>query len=63
MWTAYNHITYSLKGTHPKAYIETHQKVNKYLSEQYNLFNNRDIQSIIGTQYEVEPVFSLEESI
>ena len=63
LWTAYNHITYSLKGTHPKDYIETHQKVNKYFSEQFNLFNNRDIQSIVETQYEIEPVFSLGESI
>jgi len=43
LWTAYNHITYSLKGTHPKDYIETHQKVNKYLSEQFSLFANKDI--------------------
>ena len=63
LWTAYNHLTFSLKSTHPKDYIETHQKVNKYLSEQFNLFNNRDIQSIIETQYEIEPVFSLEESV
>lgn len=47
LWTAYNHITYALKETHPKDYIETHQKVNQYLSEQFNLFNNRDIESVV----------------
>jgi hypothetical protein len=63
LWTAYNHITCALKTSHPKDYIETHQKVNRYLSEQFNLFNNRDIQSIVEVQYEIEPVFSLGESI
>lgn len=63
LWTAYNSITFALKGTHPKDYIETHQKVNKYLTEKFNLFNNKDIQSIVKTPYEIESMFSLEESI
>jgi len=57
LWSAYNAITYSLKSTHPKDYIETHQRVNKYVAEKFNLFESRDI------DYPIESPFSLMESI
>lgn len=61
LWSAYNAITYSLKSTHPKDYIETHQQVNKYIGEKFDLFNRRDIKSI--EEVEIEAVFSLGESV
>lgn len=43
LWSAYNNITFSLKSTHPKDYIEVHQKTNKFISERFNLINSKDI--------------------
>jgi hypothetical protein len=38
-WALYNHITLSLKESHPLSYLSDHQKVHSFFIDQYGMLN------------------------
>lgn len=37
LWSLYNHITYSLKNSHPLTYINQHQNLHKFVEKEFKL--------------------------
>lgn len=56
-WAMYNHITLSLKESHPLSYLSDHQKVHNFFIDQYGMLNSgiqKPVQIIEPVQEEVQ---------
>lgn len=58
-WSMYNYITLALKESHPRTYIEDHQRVHQYFVDRYgNLVTAQPVPEEIIYEVEVEEVMS-----
>jgi hypothetical protein len=44
LWSLYNHVTYSLKESHPITYIQQHKNLHQFVSDEFEL-NNKTVNS------------------